>query len=205
MSTCVTEYVVERKVTAAGVRVPVSSLQPHTLSLYFHRYEFRVSLLSVGPARAGAGRLTRRWCRTAVIVVSRSRSPARFRLERLPHEPGGYGSCRSSDPSPPENTPDLAYLGWSGLVATSRPAKSLPPPKSGIRSGNDLVAPECCHTNTTCPTPTVADKFVGELGAPAAGVTVAVAALVSVSVLPPSSSKVTRTLRVLPRSASTRV
>ena len=45
-----------------------------------------------------------------MILVSRSRSPARFRLERLPHEPGGYGSCRSSDPSPPGNTPDLAYL-----------------------------------------------------------------------------------------------
>ena len=48
-----------------------------------------------------------------MIVVSRSRSPARFRLERLPHEPGGYGSCRSSDPSPPGNTP---VFGVPGLL-----------------------------------------------------------------------------------------
>ena len=43
------------------------------------------------------------------------------------------------------------------------------------------------------------------VGAVAVAPTVAVAALVSVSVWPRSSAKLTRTLIVLPRSASTRV
>ena len=42
------------------------------------------------------------------------------------------------------------------------------------------------------------------VGAPGVVVTVTVAALVSVSVWPRSSAKVTRTLRVVPRSAATR-
>ena len=56
----------------------------------------------------------------------------------------------------------------------------------------------------TCAVPVMVGAPVGAVLVEAA-VTVAVAALVSVSVWSRSSAKVTRTLRVVPRSAATRM